>query len=187
MTSSKVAVRYAKSLYSLSKEQGSVEAVLADMTSYFNTLKENKNLAAVINSPIIPSSKKQNILDGIFGKGFQKITQAFLKIIVSKGREKDLFEIAKAFIQEDKKQKGIQDCEIISAIPLSADLKSTLTAQAEKLAKGKVLVSEKVDPSLIGGYILRVNDLQWDASVKTNLTKIREQILDFSYVPKIDF
>jgi F-type H+-transporting ATPase subunit delta len=187
MSNSKVAARYAKSLYSLAKEQGSVEAVLLDMAYYHKVLKENKNLALAINSPIISGQKKQNILEGVFGKDFQKLTSTFIKLVVSKGREKDLFEIAKAFIQEDKRQKGIKDCQIISAVPLSPELRISLTQQAEKIAQGKVEIEEKVDPGLIGGYILRVNDLQWDASVKTNLTKIREQILDFSYVPKIEF
>jgi F-type H+-transporting ATPase subunit delta len=187
MSHSKVAARYAKSLYTLTQTQGNTDAVLADMVLYYNTLKENRNLALTIKSPIIPGSKKQNILDGVFGKNFQQITLGFVRLVVAKGREKYLSDIAKAYIQEDKKQKGIRDCEIISAIPLSEDLRKSLTLEAEKLAGGKVDITEKVDSSIIGGYILKVQDLQWDASVKTNLSKIREQILDFSYVPKIDF
>ncbi len=187
MSHSKVAARYAKSLYSLARSQGSAEAVLADMVTYQKTLKENRALDLTIKSPIIQGSRKQSILDVIFGKSFQNITQAFIRLVVAKGREKDLTEIAKAYIQEDKRQKGISDCEIISAVSLSPELRSQIGLQAEKMAGGKVEITEKVDPSLIGGYILRVHDLEWDASVKTNLSKIREQILDYSYVPKIDF
>jgi len=186
MASSKAAERYAKSLYQLAKENGTVEPVLADIKLYQATVTANRNLQSVISSPIISSSKKQAILDALFTPHFQKTTSLFFKLVVSKGREKELTEIANAFLHEDKKQKGIKEGKLISAVPLTEDLRKTLLAKAESIAGGKVSIVEKVNPAIIGGYILSVEDLQFDESVQTKLTKLRDQLLDHSYVPKID-
>lgn len=186
MANSKAADRYAKSLYQLAKENGTVEAVLADIQYYQSVVSDNRELQSVISSPIIPGTKKQAILDAIFTSRFQKTTSLFFKLVVSKGREKELTEIASAFIHEDKRQKGIKEGKLVSASPLTDALRTSLIAQAEKMAGGKVSITEKVDPSLIGGYVLTVNDVQFDESVQTKLTKLREQLLDTSYIPKID-
>jgi len=186
MASSKAAERYAKSLYQLSTEKGLVEVVLNDILLFKKILLENRNLAQVLLSPIIHGSKKQAILDAVFAQNLNELTKAFFRLIVSKGREKQLAEIASAFISEDKKQKGIKDCSLVSASVLTPELRATLLAKAEGMAQGKVSVQEKIDPSIIGGYILTVNDLQFDESVKTKLTKLKDQLIDNSYIPKID-
>jgi len=82
--------------------------------------------------------------------------------------------------------KGIKEGKLVSAAPLTDSLRTSLIAKAEQMAGGKVSITEKVDPSLIGGYVLTVSDVQFDESVQTKLTKLREQLLDTSYIPKID-
>jgi len=186
MSNHKVSERYAKSLYSLAKEKGSIAEVLEDIKTYQKTIAANQNLATVINSPIINSSKKQAILNQLFAPHFQPITSSFFKLILEKGRDFELGGIAKAFIEEDKKQKGIKDCLIISAAPLTPELLALLTTKGEKMAGGNIEVTIKIDPSLIGGYIIKVSDLQFDESVKTKLSKIGSELIDHSYVPKID-
>ena len=105
MSNHKVSERYAKSLYSLAKEKGNVAEVLADIKTYQKTIADNHNLATVINSPIINTSKKQAILNQLFAPRFQPITSMFFKLILEKGRDFELGGIAKSFIEEDKKQK----------------------------------------------------------------------------------
>lgn len=185
MAQSKVAARYAKSLYGLAKEMGVVEAVLADMVLFSKTLSGSKDLSVVIHSPIIAGPKKKAILDQLFKPHFQKVTGMFFDLIVAKGREKELGSIATAFIHEDKVQKGITEGKLISATPLSEELRNALKLKAEQIAGGKVSLEEKVNANLIGGFLLQVGDTQLDASVQSKLTKIREQVIDYSYVPKI--
>lgn len=185
MAESKVAGRYARSLYQMAAETNTTEQVLADMESYLKTVKSSRELAAAINSPIIDSGKKLEILKAVFESGFQKITNLFVNLIVAKGREKELTQIAEAYIHEYKRQLGIKEGTLISATALSDDNKAALYQQAEKIAGGKVAITEKIDPSLIGGYILRINDVQLDQSVKTRLGKLKETLLDDSYISKI--
>lgn len=185
MSDSKAAIRYAKSLYSLGKEQGLVDPILADMSLFAQTVKENTNLNLLIQSPIIIGSKKRDILNQIFKPSFQPLTTLFVDLVVAKGRENDLVAIANAFISEYKKAHGINEASVVSAVALSAELKQQVQAKAEQIAGGKVTLTEKVDPSLIGGYILNIKDLQLDESVKSKFSKLKEQLIDSSYVSKI--
>lgn len=186
MATSKAAERYAKALYQIAASQGSQESVLEDMQTYRNALRNSRELLVVMNSPVIPSSRKKSVVDALFIKNFQPVTAGFFQLVLKKGREKDLGSIADAYIREDKKIKGIRDGKLISASPLSAELRSELHAKAERIAGGKVLLEEKIDASLIGGFILSIGDLQLDESLKSKLSKLHNTLVDTSYIPKID-
>ena len=185
MSNSTVAIRYAKSLYALGKEKSLVDQLLADMSLLVQTVQANYNLHSLIQSPIIPSLKKREILNQIFKSHFQTLTNLFIDLVVAKGREKDLVTIGLAYIAEYKRVHGIMEASVISAVALSPELKLQVLAKAEKIAGGKVTLSEKVDSSLIGGFILNIKDLQLDESVKTKFSKLKEQLIDSSYVSKI--
>jgi len=186
MSNSKSAERYAKSLYQIASSEGTQEAVLADIHSYKNAIHSNQELHAVMQSPVIPGSKKKAIVDAIFKASFQKVTCLFFDLVILKGREKELSHIAEAYIKEDKRVKGIKDGKLVTASPLNDELRSELISRAEKLAGSKVEITESVDPALIGGFILTVGDLQLDESIRTKLSKLHLQLVDSSYIPKID-
>jgi F-type H+-transporting ATPase subunit delta len=186
MANFKAAERYARALYQMALEKGTVDLILADIQYFQRTLLENRSLANAIASPILSGSRKQSILVAVFGSSFQELTSLFFKLIVSKGRERELPSIATAFIQEDKLRKGIKDAKLVSAGHLSEDLRNALALKARMMAGGDIILEEKIDPSLIGGFVLSVQGLQLDESVKTKLTKLREQLVDTSYIPKID-
>lgn len=186
MATTKAAERYAKSLYQIATAQGSQEKVLADMESYRNALRTSRDLSVVMSSPVIPSSRKKAVVDALFRKGFEPITSQFFDLVIKKGREKDLAAIADAFVREDKKIKGIRDGKLVSASPLTDDIRKEIHLRAEKLAGARVLLEVKVDPSLIGGFILSIGDLQLDESVKSKLNKLNHALVDTSYIPKID-
>jgi len=82
--------------------------------------------------------------------------------------------------------KGIKDGKLISATALTPELRQELQARAEKLAGSKVILEEKLDPSLLGGFILSVDDLQLDESIKSKLARLHHNLVDTSYIPKID-
>jgi len=185
MAHSKAAGRYARSLYQISVETKTTDLVLADMQLYLDTIGQSKELEIAIQSPIIPGFRKLGILNDLFGKRFQSITNQFIDLIVSKGRETELRNIAEAFIHEHKLQMGIKEGWLISATALSDANRQSLLKKAEQIAGSKVSIIEKIDPSLIGGYILKIGDLQLDESVKTKLVKLRDEVLDHSYIAKI--
>lgn len=174
--SSKAGARYAKSLIDLSKEQNALEEVKNDMEFFEKTVDDNSELEAILKNPIVPIDKKQGILNGIFAGKVHAITSSFLNLVVSKGRSAILFDTAKQFVQQYNAIKGIVSAEITSAVALDQVAKEEIVALVKKeLGANEVFVKEKVDADLIGGFVLKVGDKQFDTSIASGLAKLRKE------------
>lgn len=181
MKNLKVAERYAKSLLDLAIEQGQLEVVRKDM----NTVKElvaNRDFYLFLKSPIIKPEKKRSTLDAVLQQvGMGEMTQAFARILVGKGRESNLPEIAAAFNTQYKIYKQITTVKVTSAAPLS---EAELTSIRQKLATMPEVTADielhtAVDPSLIGGFVIEYNGNVYDTSVSEKIKELRK---DFSKV-----
>jgi len=170
-----VAIRYAKSLIDLAVEQKALEAVNADMEFFVRTIKANSELNAVLVNPIIYHDKKIQILDAIFGGKVSPVTIAFFKLMVNKNRAEVLYPAAQEFINQYDVINNITKATVISAAELSAANKKTIVAEIEASTKGTVILTAKVDPALIGGFILTVGDIQVDTSISSSLTKLKKE------------
>ena len=174
--SSKAGARYAKSLLDLSKEQNAVEDVKNDMVFFEKIVNDNSELEAILKNPIVPLDKKQGILEGVFGGKVHAITNSFFKLVVKKGRSAILFDTAKQFVQQYNAIKGIVTAEVTSASALTdANRAEVISLVKKELNASEVVVKEKVDPALIGGFILKVGDRQFDASIASGLTKLKKE------------
>jgi len=170
-----VAIRYAKSLIDLSVEQKALEAVNADMEFFVRTIKANSELNAVLVNPIIYHDKKIQILDAIFGGKVSPVTIAFFKLMVNKNRAEVLYPAAQEFINQYDVINNIIKATVVSAAELSEANKKTIIAEIEASTKGTVKLTAKVDPALIGGFILTVGDRQVDTSISSSLTKLKKE------------
>lgn len=168
----KVASRYAKSLIDLSTEHGNLDEVKADMDSVVALIKSSTELQAVLSNPIIKMDRKQAILSSLFQGKVRSEILDFFHIMVRKGRAQLLFPTAQEFIREYNQVKGIVKAEVTSAIPLSEEHQQALTHQIAEQIGATVLLSNKVDRELIGGFVVKVGDRQIDASVLGKLRKL---------------
>lgn len=175
MSEIQVASRYAKSLIDLAQEQNALEAIKSDIETFIAVCKSNSQLVAVLKNPIISPSKKEAILDGLFGKSMHKVVLSFFKIVTAKMRSEILYATAKEFINEYNKRKGIIKAIVTSATPLSEENKQQLTAKIAEAVGGEVILQTKVDASLIAGFVLNVGDKQFDASVSSKLNKLKKE------------
>lgn len=174
--SSKAGARYAKSLLDLSKEQNAVEEVKNDMLFFEEVVDANSELEAILKNPIVPLDKKQGILDGIFASKMHVISASFLKLVVAKGRSSILFDTAKQFVQQYNNIKGIVTADVASATELTDANRAEIVSLVKKeLGATEVLLKEKVNADLIGGFILRVGDKQFDASIAHSLKKLKKE------------
>ncbi|MDQ7947373.1 MAG: ATP synthase F1 subunit delta [Pedobacter sp.] len=174
--SSKAAARYAKSLIDLSLEQNALEELRKDMQLFEEVVDHNSELEAILKNPIVPLDKKAGILRDTFGNHVHEVTKSFFKLSVSKGRAGILFETAKQFIAQYQSIKGIVKAEVTSAIALTDANRAEITALVKKeLGAKEVLIAEKVDEKLIGGFILKVGDKQFDASIAGGLNKLKKE------------
>jgi F-type H+-transporting ATPase subunit delta len=173
-----VASRYAKSLIDLAEEQNALEAIKQDMTFFVDTLRANSELQAVLRNPIISHDKKLNILLAVFSGKVNPVTDAFFKIMVNKSRAEVLYATAKEFVNLYNIKKHIVKATVVSAAPLSAKNKQQIVSEVTSLTGGNVVLKEKIDASLIGGFVLTVGDRQIDTSVTTSLQKLKKEFAE---------
>lgn len=181
MSEIQVASRYAKSLIDLAEEQNILEKVKTDIEGVVSTLRENGELRAVLANPIVSPDKKFAILNQIFGSSIEPMILAFFKIVVNKGRSGSLYDTAKQFLVEYNERKGIIRATVISAAPLSDENRREITAVVEEATKGHVVLEAQVNPDLIGGFILKVGDKQFDTTISGRLTRLKKEFAHSAY------
>lgn len=182
MSSSTVARRYGKSLLSLSKEQNVVDAVEQDMRALIQAAAENRELTAVLASPVVRPEKKEAIVRSVFA-GAQPLTVSFLALLAKKGRAGLIADMAASFVALVRDERGIVLAEVVSAVPLDDARRTEINALIGKVHEGGVELSEKVDPTLIGGFKLRVGDRMIDASVFQSLRTMHRNLTNNPYEP----
>jgi F-type H+-transporting ATPase subunit delta len=186
MRQSKVAQRYAKALFDLSAETGKIEEVRRDLELIRGT--HHRELELLLVSPVVAGDKKTAVFEAVFAKHVQPLTVSFFKLIFIKGRSIAINEIIDAFIGKYREMKGIKVAEVTTALPLSNEAKVVIADQlkASAILKGKQIeLKEKVDPSIIGGLVVQVDDQLFDASIRHDLQHIKRQFIKNMYVSQL--
>ena len=168
-----VGARYAKSLIDLAQDENILEQVKGDMELFIGVVKHNHELFAVLRNPIISHDKKVKILDAIFGDKVSKATTGFFKIMISKSRGEVLYYTAQEFINQYNAKKNIIKALVTSATPLSAANQKQIADLVAAEVGGHIILQTKVDPALIGGFVLTVGDRQIDTSIASSLKKLK--------------
>jgi F-type H+-transporting ATPase subunit delta len=181
MSEIQVASRYAKSLIDLAEEQSALEAVKADVESFVNVVRQSSQLQAVLRNPIIGIDKKKAILQQLFGENSSKVVMAFFNIVISKGRSEILYATAKEFLNEYDRRQGVITAVVTSAAPLTEAQKSQIADLVIAATNKKIVLEANIDPSLIGGFILKVGDRQVDASIASSLNKLKKEFAQKVY------
>jgi F-type H+-transporting ATPase subunit delta len=181
MIATKVAIRYAKALLQLAVEQNQLDKVFSDMETFYQTCNESHELEVMLKSPVINHDKKLDILSALFKKEFSPLSFAFIELITKKQRESILHQIALAFINLYKEHKNIVTASVTSAIPLDAKIKQEILGILAKDGE-EIEIEEKVNPDIIGGFIIRIKDKQIDASVKHKLEVMKNSFTGNLYI-----
>lgn len=175
MKSTKSAIRYAKALLELSIENSNLEEVSSDMKRIVDSSNETNDFKVFLNSPVIKTDKKIEIMKVLF-IGFEKLSMSFIELITKNKREYLLIEIAEAYIYLLKKYQNIVPVSIRSARKLEKGTLDEILNKMKSQVEGDFELSEEVDESLIGGFIVRMDDKQIDASVLTQLNRMKQEL-----------
>lgn len=186
MRQSKVASRYAKALFDLALETSVLENVKEDIQLIgASTIGE---LNTVMMSPVIRGDKKEKIFAAVFGDKVNALTISFFNLLFRKGREVAIREIMDAYMELYRVHHKIQRVEITTAVSVSEQVHQQILEsikQVEGYGESSFEVEAKVDPSIVGGFVLQVGDMLFDASIRHDLQVIRKQFIDNMYVQKI--
>ncbi|NOQ73045.1 MAG: ATP synthase F1 subunit delta [Crocinitomix sp.] len=178
MSVTRIAHRYAQALLDLSIEQNVVDKVNADMVQLSNVCKESKDFANLLSSPVVDANKKSEIFTAIFESKVEKMSLEFMNLVLKNSRENVLPQIANGFVSLYKKKNNILDVTVISATTLDKATKDIIIAKIKASFDGTIDLIEKVDASLIGGFIVRIDDKQIDASVASQLSNLKNILLN---------
>ncbi|MFV8225309.1 ATP synthase F1 subunit delta [Christiangramia aquimixticola] len=184
MRGTRAAQRYAKAILSLAKDQNSAEAVNMDMHSISKTVLNSKELENMLTSPVIKNSIKKSALLEIF-KDLNTISKGAIDILLENGRIGILHLVARQYIVLFNELNNVQQAVVTTAIPLDAALEKVILSKVKELTGSEASLKNVIDENIIGGFVLRVGDLQYDASVSRNLTRLKRELKDNTYVSKI--
>ncbi len=175
MKSTKAASRYAKALLELAMDQGVQDKVASDMAYVAKICQEEKDFLNLLNSPIVNSDKKISIFKSLF-VDFDNLTTMFIDLIAKNRREYMLGEIASSFNTQLKQIKGIVPVTIVSAKALNATTKEIILEKLKGSFTGQFEINEVIDESLIGGFIVQMDDKQIDASVSSQFKNLKQRL-----------
>lgn len=186
MPNPRLATRYAKSLIDLALEKGQIEDVMRDMQWLQAVCKSNRDFVNLLRSPVIKSDTKKKILEAVTAGKIGGLTHAFIHLLITKGREANLPEITSAYITAYKELKHIHTVKLTTASPISESLKQAIVEQVKKTAGfPQIELEEKVDPAIIGGFVLQSGDKMVDASIAYDLKEISRQFENNDFIYKV--
>ncbi|MGN0614402.1 MAG: ATP synthase F1 subunit delta [Porcipelethomonas sp.] len=165
---------YAQALFELSLEAENIEEIHKDINECRKIFDDNPELTALLDSPVILREEKQTVIDKIFGS--EGTVRDFICLVTDKNRINYFGKMTDAFNQHYNEYKNIAEMTVVTSVPLSAGARKKLLKKLEEKSGKTVILKEEVDPSIIGGVILRVGNSQIDSSVKGRLETLAQQL-----------
>jgi len=175
MNDSKISVRYSRALFQSALGEKILDKVNQDMI-FISEVCKTPEAKEFLHSPVIVPSKKVAIFHKMFGDNVEKITLSLIDLVVKNGRESYIPAIARVFIHETMKYRGITESVLTTAVKVDAKVKKQITDLISEVFKTKVELKENIDTEIIGGFILRVDDNYIDASIRNKLRKIKKEL-----------
>ncbi len=174
MSGSRAAIRYAKAVLSLATDNKSADVVNSDMKLITNTIAKSEDLNQMLQSPVVRSADKKAVLISVF-KNANVATTNLIDTLISNKRLSLLNDVAASYTQLYDQMRGTQVATVTTAIPLSDELKTKVLAKVKELTGKEAEVENIIDENILGGFILRVGDIQYNASIANKLDKLKRE------------
>ena len=178
MSSYNIATRYANALMELATEKNVLKQVADDMELVFNGIAYSKELRTILKSPVIKTEKKESILNEIFKNKIGDVSANFLQFVIKKNRENLIYDILKRFKELYYLKINRVEANVTSSVELTEQQKDQLQDSLEQFTQKDVTSIFSIDDSIIGGFVVKINDTVFDASIKQQLNKLRKKLLE---------
>ncbi len=175
---SAVAERYAQALFSLSQAGDNTESVAADLKNFSALIDENPDMQRLVASPVISSEEQVKAVSAVLAhQQMGPVSSNFIKLVASKRRLFVIQDMIRAFNALNDRAKGVTQAQVTVAEPLTTDHAAALQDALRLVSGGQsVNVNVKVDPSIIGGLVVKLGSRMVDASLKTKLNSLRTRM-----------
>jgi len=164
--------RYAKALFLLAKKENVLQEISRESQSLIDFFSNQKTAIMLLKNPVVSKEKKTNIFQKSFQGQLSTLMQSFLKLVIDKGRYRDLLSILDQYIEIYKKEMNIISLELVTTKKINDSLKQKINNKLG--AQENVVFKETIDPKILGGILIKLNDLQFDATVKNKLNNVRK-------------
>ena len=175
MKGTRADLRYAKAMLSYAQESKAAEVVAEDMYALISLLHENNEVQTVLENPILPVTEKEAVLKELFSQASPETFKLF-SLLAAKNRLSILSATAEQYVQLYAQTQGEVTAIVTTAVGLTPLLKQMVLEKAKGLTKENVQLENKINPEIIGGFILKIGDLQYDASVSHQLKSIKSTL-----------
>ncbi len=172
-----LARRYARALLGIGQEERQVRRVLAETDRFALLLSEVPALREALEASHINSRDKMAVLDAtVSGEDFLPVTSNFLRLLIDKGRMNAFTQILSELRRLVEELEGIERVEVVSAVPLPGTQRDFLKNVLERQTGKRIELEETLDPAVLGGMVVKVGSTIYDGSVRTQLSRIRENL-----------
>lgn len=179
MTVQAVARRYAGALFDVVQKTGDSDRAARDLAAVRALVASHADLARVLETPAVPAAKKRALVDGLLAAGLDVSAPVarLLQMLADRDRLGALTAVETAFNERVMRARHVQTGEVVSAVPLGEPRLKALADALGKASGSQVTLTERVDPSIIGGFVARVGSVVFDGSVSHQLQRMRGRLL----------
>jgi F-type H+-transporting ATPase subunit delta len=171
---SRAAIRYAKAILDIAQTSGKAEAVNNDMKSIVIAVAESAELKDFLSSPVIKMDVKKSAVSEVFSN-VQAETNSLFHLLFENKRFEILESIATQYNRLYDESNGVEVAKVTTAFPITPELQTKVLAKIAEFSSKKITIENIVDPAIIGGFILRVGDQQYNASVASKLSELKRE------------
>jgi F-type H+-transporting ATPase subunit delta len=175
MASTRAAIRYATAILDLSDSKGVTEIVNNDMKSIASTIKGNEELDTFIQNPTIKVEVKEKALLEVFAT-VDNVTKGLIHLLFENKRFEILDVIAAEYSKLFDIKNNVEVAKVTTAVAMDVALEAKVLAKIATLSDKKITIENIVDPAIIGGFILRIGDQQYNASVANRLQVLKREL-----------
>lgn len=176
MSSTRAAIRYAKSILEIADSKKATSEVSADMALIASTIKTNSELSSFIQNPLVKTEDKKEVVSEVFAS-VNAVSKSLFQLLLENKRFEILDSIAVEYNKLLDGMNGVEVAKVTTAVPMDAALEAKVSAKIATISSSKkITIENTVDPAIIGGFILRIGDKQYNASIANRLQVLKREL-----------
>ena len=176
MSSTRAAIRYAKAILEIADSKNVTSEVSADMALIASTIQSNSELSSFIQNPLVKKDDKKDVVSEVFAS-VNPVTQSIFQLLLENKRFEILDGIAVEYNKLFDIMNGVEVAKVTTAVPMDAELEAKVSAKIASISSSKKITIENiVDPAILGGFILKIGDKQYNASIADRLQVLKREL-----------